>query len=54
MDNIEDIEKFIRETFDVKFLAYDQYELKVVFINTLSECEENMLFNCIKNIESVM
>lgn len=53
LDNIEKIEKFIRETFSVKFLAYDQYKLKVIFCNILSEYEENMLFNCISTIENV-
>lgn len=53
INNIEEIEKFIRETFNVKFLAYDQYELKVIFNNILSEYEENMLFTCIKNIDIV-
>lgn len=53
INNIEEIEKFIRETFNVKFLAYDQYELKVIFNNILSEYEENMLFTCIKTIDNV-
>jgi hypothetical protein len=53
LDNIEQLEKFIRETFNVKFLAYDQYKLKVIFCNILSEHEENMLFNCISTIENV-
>jgi hypothetical protein len=53
LDNIDEIEKFINETFNVKFLAYDQYKLKVIFCNILSEDEENMLFNCISTIENV-
>ena len=51
IENIEKIEEFIRGKFNVKFLAYDQYELKVVFINELTEYEENILFNCIMKVK---
>jgi hypothetical protein len=42
---IEKIEEKIKYTFDVKFIAYDQYELKVSFINELTEEEEQQLFD---------
>jgi hypothetical protein len=53
LDNIEKIEKYIRETFNVKFVAYDQFKLKIIFCNILSEYEENMLFNSINTIENI-
>ena len=47
--NINDIENQIRTNFNVKFLAYDQYELKVSFIYELSEEEETKLFDILQN-----
>lgn len=44
IDKIEKIEQKIKYTFDVKFIAYDQYELKVSFITELTEQEEQILF----------
>jgi hypothetical protein len=44
IDKIEQIENKIKYTFDVKFIAYDQYELKVSFITELTEEEEQILF----------
>lgn len=44
IDKIEKIEQKIKYTFDVKFIAYDQYELKVSFITELTEQEEEILF----------
>lgn len=49
--NISLIEQLIRDNFKVKFIAYDQYELKVSFINELSDNEENTLFEILENIE---
>lgn len=42
--NVDNIEKTLKDTFNVKFLAYDQYELKVLFVNELSDEEEMKLF----------
>jgi F0F1-type ATP synthase delta subunit len=42
--NIDDIEKHIKKNFNIKFLAHDQYELKVYFTKELSDNEENKLF----------
>lgn len=47
--NIDYIEKQIKENFNVKFLAYDQYELKISFANELSENEEEKLFDILEN-----
>jgi hypothetical protein len=48
-ENIETIEKYIRDNFNVKFLAYDQYELKVSFSKELSDKEEQKLFDILEN-----
>lgn len=45
IDKIHKIEAKIKYTFDVKFIAYDQYELKVSFVNELTDEEEQQLFN---------
>lgn len=45
------IEKKIKDNFDVKFLAYDQYELKVSFVKELTDEEETKLFEILENIE---
>lgn len=42
------IESKIKETLNVKFIAYDQYELKVSFINELSDEEEGILFKILQ------
>lgn len=46
--NISNIEKTIKKYFDVKFIAYDQHELKVSFINELSDKEEIKLFEILE------
>jgi hypothetical protein len=46
--NIYKIEKTIREHFNIKFIAYDQNELKISFINELSEQEEVKLFEILE------
>jgi hypothetical protein len=46
--NIYKIEKTIREYFNIKFIAYDQNELKISFINELSEQEEVKLFEILE------
>ena len=48
--NIEKLETQIRANFDIKFLAYDQYELKVSFVNELSDEQEEQLFEILENI----
>lgn len=45
IDKIEKLEEKIKYTFDVKFIAYDQYELKVSFLTELTEEEEQLLFS---------
>jgi hypothetical protein len=50
--NIYNIEKNIKENFNVKFLAYDQYELKVYFMNELSDKEEELLFQLLEKFEN--
>lgn len=48
IDNIANIEKQIKDSFEVKFLGYDQYELKVSFVKELSDKEEKLLFNILE------
>jgi hypothetical protein len=49
IDTIQKIETKIKYTFDVKFIAYDQYELKVSFVNELTDEEEGQLFNILND-----
>jgi hypothetical protein len=49
--NINNIEMQIKKHFNVKFLAYDQYELKISFNNELSDNEENHLFAILEFID---
>ena len=51
--NIDDIEKQIKENFNVKFLAYDQYELKISFVNELSDNEEEKLFDILEDLKKI-
>jgi hypothetical protein len=51
--NISSIEQNIKDNFNVKFLAYDQYELKVSFINELSDKEEELLFQILENFKKI-
>lgn len=46
--DVNEIEKKIKDNFKVKFLAYDQYELKVSFVNELNEEEESKLFEILE------
>lgn len=46
--DVNKIEKKIKDNFKVKFLAYDQYELKVSFMNELSDEEESTLFEILE------
>jgi hypothetical protein len=48
--NIQDIEIQIKKHFNVKFLAYDQYELKIYFNSELSDNEEKHLFAILENL----
>jgi hypothetical protein len=50
--NIQNIESKIKELFNVKFIAYDQYELKVSFFSELSDKEEMKLFEIFENIKN--
>jgi len=49
--NIHDIETQIKRHFNVKFLAYDQYELKISFNDELSDNDEGYLFAILQNID---
>lgn len=42
--NLEKIEMMIRSLYRIKFIGYDQYELKVSFEDKLSEEDEYKLF----------
>lgn len=46
--NITYIEEQLKQFFNIKFLAFDQYELKISFTNELSDSEENKLLELIK------
>lgn len=48
--NVDYIENTIKKNFNVKFLAYDQYELKVSFFHELSDEEENKLFEILQHV----
>mgnify|MGYP000001757375 FL=1 len=47
--NMHDIEIQIKKQFNVKFLAFDQYELKISFNGELSDNEEESLFAILEN-----
>jgi hypothetical protein len=46
--DINKIESAIKEMFNVKFIAFDQYELKVSFTSELTDKEEIRLFNILE------